>query len=277
MNNLTSHEKSALRLKNTKTPNTADSIYMGLKALGVAEGDVLLVHSSLSSFGEVIGRQEAVVRALLRAVGSQGTIVMPAFTWENDDPANYENPPIPAEWLEIFRENMLPFDKDTTPVFVKGLGIIAEYFRTYPGSLRSGHPYVSFTANGKLAQQIVAQHVLTPSQGMDTPLGALYNLGAKILLLGVDYGSCTAFHLSETLTEKLPPCTERFVMTENGQRVWKSVTDWDYDGDEDFLVLGNAYEQGGRVSVGKIGLATCKLFDMKAAVDFGTEWLQKIS
>jgi len=269
---MSSYEKAELRLKQTKHPNTVDSLHMELKSLGVSEGDVLIVHSSLSSLGEVIGRQESVVKALLRAVGNEGTVVMPAFTWENDDPDNYENPPVPTELKGIFRENMLPFDKDTTPVFVKGIGIIAEYFRTYPKTLRSNHPYVSFTANGKLAQEIVAQHVLTPSQGIDTPLGSLYKLGAKVLLLGVNYDSCTAFHLSEALTEKLPKITERFVMIENGTRLWKSVKDYDYE-DVDFLALGNTYEQSGRVIIGKIGLATCKLFDLKSAVDFGVEWI----
>ena len=273
MGNLSSHEKSLLRMKNTKTPNTVGSMYEGLKALGISEGNVVMVHSSMSSLGEVIGCQEAVVRALLKAVGSEGTIVMPAFTWENDDPANFEKPPLPAEWLDVFRENMLPFDMDTTPVYVPGLGAICEYFRTYPGTLRSNHPYVSFIANGKHAQKIVERHVLTPSQGMDTPLGALYNLGAKILLLGVDYDTCTAFHLSEALTEKLPMTQDHYLITENGKRLWKVVEDYDYDGEDDFLDIGNAYEQSGRVTVGQVGLAKCMLFDFRPAVDFGMDWI----
>ena len=97
MKKLSSHEKTKLRLKNTKAPNTVDSLFLDLKTLGVTEGDVLMVHSSLSSFGEVFGKQEAVVKALLKAVGSEGTIVMPAFTWENDDPINFKNPPMPIE------------------------------------------------------------------------------------------------------------------------------------------------------------------------------------
>ncbi|MCL2546917.1 MAG: AAC(3) family N-acetyltransferase [Oscillospiraceae bacterium] len=260
-------------MNKTKVPSTIDSIYAGLNAMGISGGDVLMVHSSLSALGTVFGAQEAVVRALLKAVGSSGTVVMPAFTWENDDPLNYENPPLPVEWHEMFRETMLPFDKNTTPVFVRGLGIIPEYFRTYPGTLRSDHPYVSFTANGKLAKQIVAQHALTPSQGMETPLGAIYNFGAKILLLGVDYDCCTAFHLAEALTGRLSKVPERFIMTEAGKRTWKSVEDYDYAGEGDFLVIGNAYERGGGVAVGQIGLATCKLFDFKPAVDFATKWL----
>ena len=151
--------------------------------------------------------------------------------------------------------------------------MIPEYFRTYPGTLRSDHPYVSFTANGKMAQQIVAQHVLTPSQGMETPLGALYRLGAKILLLGVDYDNCTAFHLSEALTEKLPKTLDHYLVTKNGKRQWVSVEDYDYNGDDDFLDIGNAYEQFGGVAISQIGLAMCKLFDFKSAVDFGMGWI----
>ena len=273
---LSFREKSDQRIQMTITPNTTESLYKDLRALGISQGDVLMVHSSLSSLGEVFGRQEAVVRALLKAVGSEGTIVMPAFTWENDVPENFENPPLPVAWHEIFRQGMLPFNKDTTPVYVPGMGVIPEYFRTYLGTLRSDHPYVSFTANGKQAAQIVSRHVLSPSQGIETPLGALYNMGAKILLLGVDYDKCTAFHLSEALANAGPMSTECYLMTEAGNRIWKSVED--YEGileDEDFLVLGNAYEQVSSVTVGKIGLAACKIFDFKAAVDFGVEWIIK--
>jgi len=259
----------------TNAPNTINTIYEGLHALGVVNGDILIVHSSLSAFGTVFGAQEAVVHALLKAVGDNGTVVMPAFTWENDDPTNYENPPMPTEWHEVFREDMLPFNKDTTPVFVHGLGIIPEYFRTYPGTLRSDHPYVSFSANGRYAKQIVENHALTPSQGMDSPLGTLYNLGAKILLLGVDYDCCTAFHLSEALANKCSKITEHWLVLENGKRLWKTVEDCEYEGDYEFLDIGNAYEQYGDVITKQIGLATCKLLDFKPAVDFATEWLLK--
>jgi len=232
-----------------------------------------MVHSSLSAFGTVYGGQEAVVQALLDAVGNNGTVVMPAFTWENDDPANFENPPIAQKWHELFREKMLPFNKNTTPVFVRGLGIIAEYFRTYPGTLRSGHPYASFTANGKCAEQIVENHVLTPSHGMESPLGKLYNCDAKVLLLGVDYNCCTAFHLSEVMANKCPKIRESFLMIENGIRLWKTVEDYEYEGDYELLDIGKAFEQNNSVIIEQIGLATCKLFDLKSAVDFATEWL----
>ena len=74
----------------------------------------------------------------------------------------------------------------------RGMGKIAELFRSYPGTVRSDHPQVSFTANGKQSAEITKNHPLTPQFGMDSPLGALYRLNAKILLLGVGYGNCTS-------------------------------------------------------------------------------------
>lgn len=49
----------------------------GLQRLGVEPGDFLEVHSSLSSFGRVVGGAATVVDALMGAVGQKGAILMP--------------------------------------------------------------------------------------------------------------------------------------------------------------------------------------------------------
>jgi len=55
-----------------------------LKALGLREGGVLLVHASLRSLGKVPGGAETVVRGLLHALGEKGTLLMPALSyWVN--------------------------------------------------------------------------------------------------------------------------------------------------------------------------------------------------
>ncbi|MER6898900.1 AAC(3) family N-acetyltransferase, partial [Amycolatopsis sp. NPDC000740] len=64
----------------------ADVVCAGVRELGVAEGGVVIVHSSLSALGNVDGGADAVVRGLLRAVGSAGTVVVPAFTPQVADP-----------------------------------------------------------------------------------------------------------------------------------------------------------------------------------------------
>jgi len=63
-------------------PLTTASITADLRTLGIQNGDILLVHSSLSSLGWVCGSAVAVIDALLESVGSQGTLCMPAHSGE---------------------------------------------------------------------------------------------------------------------------------------------------------------------------------------------------
>ena len=263
-------EKSVI--ESTKNINTVDTIYKDLLNMGIKEGDILLVHSSLSSIGWICGSAQAVIMALQKAIGENGTLVMPAHSGENSDPAQWMNPPVPKEWIEQIYENMPAFDVNLTPT--RGMGKIAELFRSQPKVHRSNHPQVSFAAWGKWAEDITKNHQLTPQLGMESPIGKMYALNAKILLLGVGYDSCTSFHLAETLCDKMPRKNTGAAIIEDNKRVWKWFEDFDYNSDEDFERLGNAYEEANKVKTGKIGNAECKLLDMKAGVDFAKEWLE---
>ncbi|WP_442601425.1 aminoglycoside N(3)-acetyltransferase [Paenibacillus sp. KN14-4R] len=258
-------------IKQTSWPVTKTGMVQDLYNLGVQENDHLIVHSSLSSLGWVCGGPQAVVQALLDAVGEDGTLIMPAQSADWSDPALWQNPPVPEEWLGVIYREMPAFDRAVTPT--RGMGRIAEMFRTYPGTVRSQHPQVSFCANGNNADHIVSSHPLTPQFGMDSPLGKLYDLNTKVILLGVGYDSCTSFHLAEATLENMPTKKMGTAMFENGERVWKWFTDFCYD-NEDFPIIGAQFEQDSVVQKGKVGHADCVLFDMKAAVDYASEWLK---
>ena len=58
-----------------KTVVTKTDIVRGLRDVGIREGDIVGVHSSLSKFGYVEGGADAVIDALLEAVGSSGSVV----------------------------------------------------------------------------------------------------------------------------------------------------------------------------------------------------------
>jgi len=257
-------------INRTSTPVTVSSILQDLRKLGVREGDKLLVHSSLSSLGWVCGGAQAVIQALLQSVEATGTLVMPAQSADWSDPAEWENPPVPADWIDIIYREMPAFDPALTPT--RGMGRIAELFRTLPGTVRSLHPQVSFSANGLLAEHIVSDHALTPQFGMASPLGKLYDLQAKVLLLGVGYDSSTSFHLAEALFDRMPTRKMGAAIYENGQRVWKWFEDFEYDS-EDFSILGEQFEKQAHVQVGKVGNAECRLFNIREAVDFAKLWL----
>jgi aminoglycoside 3-N-acetyltransferase len=258
-------------IEKTKKMNTVDSINRELLKLGINKNDIILVHSSLSSIGWTCGGVQAVIMALLKSVGDSGTIVMPAHSGDISDPANWENPPVPKEWIDKIYESMPAFDVNITPT--RGMGSIAELFRTLPNTKRSNHPQVSFSANGKYAEDVTKEHKLTPQFGINTPLGKMYELNAKVLLLGVGYDSCTSFHLAEILTNKMEKTKNGTVVMEDGNRVWKWFEDFEYDSDMDFQKLGEDFEKTGNVNIGMVGNATCKLFNMKTGVDFAKMWL----
>lgn len=255
-----------------KTPNTVKTLYDDFIKLGIKKDDIVLVHSSLSSMGWVCGGPQAVITALMKAVGSSGTIVMPAHSGDWSDPAVWENPPVPKDWVQIIYDNMPAFDPNITPT--KCMGRIAELFRTIPGTVRSNHPQVSFSANGKDAVYITQNHALTPQLGMDSPIGKMYNLKAKVLLLGVGYDSCTSFHLAETFIDEMPKEHTGAAILENGERCFKWFDDYAYDTDG-FESLGDEFEKNRDVKIGMVGNAKCRLFDMKDGVDYAKVWLEK--
>jgi aminoglycoside 3-N-acetyltransferase len=254
------------------TPRTRASLTADLRALGVAGSDVLLVHSSLSSLGWVCGGEVAVVAALLDALAPDGTLVVPTHTSGNSDPAGWANPPIPHSWWTTVREQMPAFDPSLTPS--AGMGAVAELVRTWPGAIRSAHPQTSFAAVGPRAAQITAGHALDSGMGENSPLARLYDLDARILLLGSKHANNSSFHLAEY---RVPTPrrirTAAAVMTPSG-RAWVTYDDVDLDA-EDFEALGTAFDTTGRTRRGRVGSADARLMRQRDAVDFAVGWLTR--
>ena len=150
-----------------------------LLALGVRPGDLLMVHSSLRSIGFVEGGPETVVDALLQAIGPQGTLVVPTFTYPTAG-----NP----EFV---------FDPAHTP---SQMGAISEAARRRPHAHRSIHLAHSIAAIGPLAETIATSG--GPS-GWDahSPMRQVFDRNGRYLLLGVPYQNLTAMHLCEVWLE----------------------------------------------------------------------------
>lgn len=158
-------------------------ILLSLRELGVKKGDILLVHSSLSSFGHVNRGATTVIEAMLESVGAEGTVVVPTLTGtEKDGP---DNPPI--------------FDVRKTPCWT---GRIPTEFMKRPQSRRSLHPTHSVSGIGPLVPFLINGHEnSTTPCGKNSPYYRLAEKGGYILLVGVDQESNTTIHTTEELAE----------------------------------------------------------------------------
>ncbi|MCX4701722.1 AAC(3) family N-acetyltransferase [Streptomyces sp. NBC_01352] len=244
---------------------TRDTLATQLRALGVEPGETLLMHSSLSSLGWVCGGAVAVVQGLFDTLGPDGTLVVPTQTGSLSDPALWANPPVPEAWWDTIRATMPAFDPLVTPS--RGVGVIPETVRTWPGALRSAHPQTSFAAVGPRAAEIIEGHAPDCRLGEHSPLARLETLHARVLLLGAGYDACTSFHLAEY---RIP--APRVKVGRPGPVGWEVVTEVSIDSDR-FDELGHDFERDRPVVRGQVGAADVRLFPVAEAVAYAERWL----
>jgi len=265
-------EKEQKIIQRTSSPHTRESLAADLRTLGLKPGMIVIVHTAMSKLGWVCGGPVAVIQALMDAVTEAGTLVMPAHSGDNSDPAQWEKPPVPADWIPRIRAHMPAYHPAWTPT--RGIGRLPELFRTLPGVLRSSHPQVSFSAWGGYAKDVTDRHSLAYSLGEGSPLARLYDMDARVLLLGADYGSNTSMHLSEYRAGKAAPKRQGSSISIDGEARWVEFDDIDFD-DGPFPMIGEAYErQGGAVLTGRVGNAACRLMPQRDIVDFTVRWIQ---
>jgi aminoglycoside 3-N-acetyltransferase len=188
---------------------TRQNIRDDLKGLGLAGGGLVIVHSSLSSLGQVDGGADAVIDALLEVIGSEGTLVMPSFQ------AGGEH--------DLLRRGCV-FDLRTS---ASQVGIIPETFRQRPGVMRSINPTHCTAALGKRAEEILDGHqYCNVSVGKNSPYDKLARAGGKILLLGVEHSSNTSLHLAENISGAPTVCRELFhpLVIDTQGRTWTVPT-----------------------------------------------------
>ena len=153
------------------------------------------------------------------------------------------------------------------------MGVIAETVRTWPGAVRSDHPHVSFAAVGGQALSVTGVHQLDDELGEHSPLGAVYRLDGKVLLLGCGHDSNTSLHLAEWRQKSAPRAVKgASVRRADGTSEWISWTDV-ADNTDDFEQIGAAFEVAVGLSVGQVGDAEARLTPQRALVDFATDWM----
>jgi len=235
---------------------TREDLVQGFRELGAGDGDVVFVHSSLSSFGHVEGGAEAVVGGLREATGAGGTLVVPIFQhffWGGPNQV---------------------WDRDNSPSL---MGAISEKVRTWDGARRSHHAPHPIAAIGKWAEDLAERHNRSDFSP-DSPFARLLELDALVMLIGVTYNSCTLIHLLEEQTEVAyrewvelsGTVVEDGIETEKCYPFLKRK-----DGvKNDFFPLGERMEEEGMVKLRKIGESEVRCFKARDLHECGMRLLQ---
>jgi aminoglycoside 3-N-acetyltransferase len=215
-----------------------------LTRLGVPSGGLLMVHSSLRSLGHVAGGAHTVVGALLEALGPDGTLVVPTFTYP------------------IAREPGFVFDPLRTPSL---MGAISDSARRHPGAQRSIHLWHSIAAIGPLAETIVTAGGES-AWDSDSPMRQIRDRDGQYLLLGVPYQNLTAVHVCEIELQvryRKPVRVEAKMRRADGSLaslVSSGCPPRPGHPGSDFNRLGQRMEDAGLVRIGEVGNAIARLF-----------------
>lgn len=241
---------------------TQKDIESGFRNLGLSEGDTVLVHSSLSSFGYVEGGAEAVINALLYVVGKDGTVMVPTLTGKPTD--SRENPPV--------------FDVRSTPCWT---GKIPETFRQLPAARRSLHPTHSIAAIGAKSIELTTGHETGQSPcDVKSPYykNAIWN--GYIMLIGVDQESNTTVHCCEEIAGV--PChlqkevADILITGYDGESILvrNRLHDWEKP-PTDFNKFDDIFRDKNVMKLGAVGNSTIRLIKAKDMLDVAVDILRK--
>lgn len=227
-------------------PLVRKDIEAGLTQIGVTPGQMVEVHSSLSSLGWVEGGAATVVDALMGIIGEEGSIVMSAYPVSKPLPLT-----VAEKALGILAKVRTYAEDYHGPT---GMGAIADEFCRRPGAIL-GPTWHRVCAWGCNARQL--------SQGYHV----LLEMGGWVLLMGVDITRCSCMHQAEKVP--LPPDIEqRFELPDVIRRKYPDDIHLAYrhSPEDAWLKIQQEAEELGVINIGQIGRATCRFFRARTVV-----------
>ena len=231
-----------------------------LLSIGVKPGSVVLVHPDAivaAQFPAMPNEQEQrldlLIEAIEAAIGDDGTLVMPAFSYS-------------------FTKGE-PFDVRSTP---SAVGMVTERFRTRPGVFRTSDPIFSFACRGRRAQELCAVPV-KECFGAESLFSALHRLNAHIICLGCSFSRVTFVHYVETahgVDYRYPKVFPGIVTSSDGRTgefsVVYNVRDLTRRSDADLRRLQKRLADDGKLQTVQVGRS--RIMAVTASELFDTAW-----
>lgn len=175
-------------------PGLFDKLTAHVTSLGIENGDILIVHSSMDALEPTDATPETIITFLQSLVGDEGTLVFPAFPTINKRKVAGSTPMYdPARALSW-------------------TGVLPNVFCKQEGVLRSLFPYNSLAARGARAADMMAENLKGDlPHGSHSAWEYCMKHDAKILFLGTpSYHSNTMLHVAEELLDEEWPIRNWF-------------------------------------------------------------------
>lgn len=149
--------------------NKKDLLY-GFGKIKIAS-DTIVVHASYKSLGGVEGGVDTVIDSLRELMGTDGTVMFPAFNFQS--------------WTETHY-----FDILETP---SKMGMITEQARLRPDAQRTPHPIFSFSVLGPRAEEFSKSEDVE-AYGPNSAFALFHKLNATIISIGLDFNNSFSMH-----------------------------------------------------------------------------------
>lgn len=165
-------------IKNAEKVRSRAELADDFRSIGIAAGDILYLRAAVGKVGPTAtGKSDAFMGAALDAVGTDGTLVAPAFKRQ----------------YPIWRRDIPLADQDRAP----STGALSDIMIGHPDAVRSEHPTHSFVAIGRRATEIVAGH--TAQVACFEPIRRVVAAGGKAMLVGcvADSPGFSTVHLAQ--------------------------------------------------------------------------------
>lgn len=165
--------------------------------LGLGPGDLVMLHASVRAVGPVIGGPDQVHLALEDAVSGTGTLMMYVGCPRYYDEVGRGNL-TPAEEAEVLAH--LPAFDPLTARAAQDHGVLAEFFRTWPGAAVNDH-VARFAVRGARAAYLLDGQPWDFAFGRGSILERFVELDGRLVLLGSDHDNVTFLHYVEHVAD----------------------------------------------------------------------------
>jgi aminoglycoside 3-N-acetyltransferase len=199
---------------------------LSLQQLGLKPGTIVMMHASVRSVGPVYGGPDEIHLALEDAVRPGGTVMMLAGCADGYDDVGRGI--YTSEQERKILEHQPAFDPHVMRA-TREIGTLAEFFRSYPGTICSENAPGRMSARGARAAWITSDQPWNYGLGRGSPLDKLCDAGGKVLLLGSDHDEVTLLHYAEHVAEFGGKRIARYQVPvlRDGKRVWTPCEEFD--------------------------------------------------